>query len=240
MYKTKVLGFISLILLIIGASIIIYTYLTHKSAEEDMQALLYQSEGGQSLDSELPVGSITGDMQVKEIKTLKDCIVIKSCNIKAPLVEGTMSDDLRQGVGHFTGTASIGQEGNCCYAGHYSTIYNCVFNGIENLNLWSEIDMYDSKGAHYIYFVTDKYITESTDLSVLQKVKGEKRLTLVTCAENGTRRLIIEAVLMTREEKDAKQREQRADNLNNFRELIEDKGVITVSRYLKNKKGRNL
>ena len=63
---------------------------------------------------------------------------------------------------------------------------------------------------------------------------------MVTCAENGTRRLIIEAVLMTREEKDAKQREQRADNLNNFRELIEDKGAVAVSRYLKNKKGRNL
>ena len=238
----KLLGGFALIFILLGGILCVAAYSVHYEAEVDMHELLYENENS-IYTTPTPLSfisneSVDGDMQVAEVKSLKNCIVISSCGIKAPLVEGTLSDDLRVGVGHFVNTPKIGQNGNCCYAGHYSTIYNCVFNGIEKIKLWDCIEMYNSNGKRYVYYVTEKYITEPTDMTVLNGVTTECRLTLVTCAENGTKRLIVSGLCVPKGEKERLQKEMRLQNMENVVLLAKHSGTISISKYLEMKKGR--
>ena len=116
-------------------------------------------------------------------------ISIPELHIKAPVLEGTDNDVLKQAVGHFPETGTPGQ-GNCCIAGHSSAIYKEYFNAIKNVKQGMTIYLYDKEKHEYAYTVTEYRIVEPNEVWVLKDF-GDNRVTIVTCTDDGTQRRIV-------------------------------------------------
>lgn len=120
-------------------------------------------------------------------------IEIADLNIKAPILEGTDNGILSKAVGHFTGTGDFGK-GNYCIAGHSSTIYKEYFNSLKNIDLGMIITLYDKYNKSYIYTVTEIKIVEPDETWVLDDF-ADNRITIITCTDDGSQRLVITGVL---------------------------------------------
>ena len=129
-------------------------------------------------------------------------ISIPELHIKAPVLEGTDNDVLKQAVGHFPGTGTPGQ-GNCCIAGHSSAIYKEYFNEIKNVQMGMTIYLYDVQKNEYAYTVTEYHIVEPNEVWVLNDF-GDDRVTIVTCTDDGTQRQIVVGQL-NRDEKESEE-----------------------------------
>jgi sortase A len=119
---------------------------------------------------------------------------ISKLDIDVLVVEGVKDEDLKIGVGHFPGTAGIGEEGNCAIAGHRSYTFGKFFNRLNELKLGDKIEVSD--GIKTFTYVTYKiHIVEPSETYVLNQVKDHRILTLVTCEPiyTATHRLIVHA-----------------------------------------------
>jgi sortase A len=116
-------------------------------------------------------------------------ISIPELHIKAPVLEGTDNDVLKQAVGHFPDSGTPGH-GNCCIAGHSSAIYKEYFNNIKHVEMGMTIYLYDLQKHEYAYSVTEYHIVEPNEVWVLDDF-GDNRVTIVTCTDDGTQRQIV-------------------------------------------------
>lgn len=126
-------------------------------------------------------------------------IYCKKINIEFIVVEGAQRDNIRASIGHITGTAGMGGEGNCVLAGHRGGYYGEFFKNIHLLENGDKVVLTDIYDRKYIYEVYDQFIVDPTELWVCEKVKGENTLTLLSCEDNGTRRRIVRCRLLERE-----------------------------------------
>lgn len=94
------------------------------------------------------------------------------------VVEGTGTEDLRKGPGHYPDTPLPGQRGTVAIAGHRTT-YGAPFRTIDQLKRGDRIKVEMPYGT-FVYRVQKTKIVEPTDLSVLRKV-GYNRLILSAC-----------------------------------------------------------
>ena len=105
-------------------------------------------------------------------------IEIPSIGVSEYVVEGTDTDDLRKGPGHYPDTPLPGGPGTAAIAGHRTT-YGAPFRDIDKLRRGQVI--YLTTPTHrYVYRVTDNRIVDDQDLSVLEPV-GHKQLILSAC-----------------------------------------------------------
>jgi sortase A len=93
--------------------------------------------------------------------------------------EGVSLDVLRDGPGHFEGTARPGEEGNAAIAGHRTT-YGAPFNRLDELGEGDEITFTYLTGRQFTYTFRETLIVQPSDVSVLQDA-GDNRLTLTAC-----------------------------------------------------------
>jgi sortase A len=94
------------------------------------------------------------------------------------LVEGTGTDDLRKGPGHYEDTPMPGQQGTVGIAGHRTT-NGAPFRDIDDLEQGDEIRV-EMPYATFVYSVEETRIVDDNDLSVKEPV-GYKRLLLSAC-----------------------------------------------------------
>ena len=242
---------LGIIMCVTGALVVGTAIFLHFNAESELMGelssrVMYTSESSENSEEatqddessllESPEFSpIDADMDVAEITTFQNVLEVPSCGIQVPLIEGVDSAALRKGAGHFTETANIGEEGNACYAGHYSTIYNCIFNNLPNVKLYDEVIGYNAKGEKTIYYVISKYVTTPDNISVLTQYEDTKDLTLVTCSENGTRRLIIQCRALDKEALDQFRRESEREKRESLYSLADGIGTINVTKFMVNK-----
>lgn len=146
------------------------------------------------------LGDYEGILSNQEVEVSKGVsqINIPKLKIKAPIVEGTDSYSLSVSAGHFANTAKMGKKGNYCIAGHSSSIYNCIFNDIHNIKLLEPMYLTNSVGKTFTYYVTDKFIVEPTQMEVLKQDTSDKICTIITCTDNGARRLIIRGQILSK------------------------------------------
>ena len=130
---------------------------------------------------------------VNKEKLLRENIVLEipDLRIKAPVLEGVGQDVLKKGVGHFPDTGTPGS-GNFCIAGHSSTLYKEYFNRLHEIETGAEIDLYDKEKQCFRYSVSETFIVEPNEVWILDDF-GDDRLTLVTCTDDGSQRLIVVA-----------------------------------------------
>ncbi len=120
-------------------------------------------------------------------------IEINKINLKMIIVEGTDWDNIRVTIGHMSQTKGFGELGNCAIAGHRGGTYGTFFKHIDKLEEDDEVRITDLKGKVYKYKVYKQFVTEPTDMAVIDDIEGEKTLTLISCENNGEDRLIVYA-----------------------------------------------
>jgi sortase A len=109
--------------------------------------------------------------------------------------EGTSLDVLRDGPGHFEGTARPGEEGNAAIAGHRTT-YGAPFNRLDDVGAGDEIIVTYLTGRQFRYSYRETRIVDPSDVSVLQDT-GDNRLTLTACHPeySAAERIVVIAAL---------------------------------------------
>ena len=85
-----------------------------------------------------------------------------------PLYEGTTTDVLMRGVGHYVDTDLPGDVGNFAMAGHRTT-YGKPFNRIDQLAP-GDVVLVETKDTSYVYRVTGHEIVPPSQMSVLLPV----------------------------------------------------------------------
>lgn len=131
----------------------------------------------------------------KKYKLMQENVVIEiaELRIKAPVLEGTDNETLSKAAGHFPDTGAVGQ-GNYCIAAHSSVIYKEYFNNLKRVQKGMEIRLYDTDDVCCTYLVEDFFIVEPIEIWVLDDF-GDDRITLVTCTDDGSQRLIVVGML---------------------------------------------
>ena len=120
-------------------------------------------------------------------------IEIEALDLKYPIVEGADSKQLAYGIGHISGTAAIGSTGNCVLAGHRGSRYGTYFKYLNRLSEGDTVKVMDKAGNVYLYEVVSWEVVGPYDNSV--KAQGEEtELTLLTCENSGTMRLIYHCI----------------------------------------------
>ncbi len=120
-------------------------------------------------------------------------IEIEALDLKYPIVEGADSKQLAYGIGHISDTAAIGSTGNCVLAGHRGSRYGTYFKYLNKLSEGDTVKITDKDGNIHQYEVVSWEVVGPYDNSV--KAQGaEKELTLLTCENSGTMRLIYHCI----------------------------------------------
>jgi len=131
----------------------------------------------------IPATATTGPGNVgtesRETAGLKGSILgqieIGSIGLSVMILEGTDGRTLRRAVGHISGTALPGEQGNVAIAGHRDTF----FRPLRNIHVNDEITLTTLKGVYH-YRVESEKLVEPEDMSVLDNSTDDV-LTLVTC-----------------------------------------------------------
>ncbi len=88
---------------------------------------------------------------------------------------------------------SPNEEGNYCIAGHNYITKN-MFSKLGNLNIGDKLFLTDNFHGNVCYVIYDKYKVKPTQVSSLsQKTNGRKEITLITCSDYSSKRIIIKA-----------------------------------------------
>lgn len=129
-------------------------------------------------------GAVTGDMLY--------ILRIPSIDSENPVREGTERDVLSDSLGHESGTAFAGEEGNCVIAGHRNYNFGKYFNRLDEVEI-DDLIYLDSATETYTYVVTDIQVVDPTDVEILEPIEGKETLTLYTCTPIyiATQRLVI-------------------------------------------------
>lgn len=141
----------------------------------------------------LCVRKLARDLHRSRLMRENTVVEIPELHIKAPVLEGVEQSVLAEAAGHFPGTGSIGS-GNYCIAAHSSILYKEYFNNLKNARDGMEITLYRPKGNRAVYRITEMEIIDPHEVSVLDDT-GDDRVTLITCTDDGTQRLVVTGML---------------------------------------------
>ncbi|GAA0125221.1 sortase [Clostridium sp. CTA-19] len=130
--------------------------------------------------------------QIKDI-TVLGILEIPNIGLKVAVKEGTEEDTIDYAVGHFLNTAMAGENGNFALAGHRNYSTGEFFLKLDQLKKGDIIEFttYDS---NYTYEVSGSEIVKPNNMDVLKET-STPTITLVTCSDDGSERLIIKGNL---------------------------------------------
>lgn len=114
-------------------------------------------------------------------------IIIDKLNIDEYILDSTENAAMEVAPVRLYGP-SINTDGNLCIAGHN---YDEVFKKLNELEAGDKFTLMDRSETGQDYVIKEKKEVEPTDLSVLMPVEGKKQVTLITCVEGATTRLVL-------------------------------------------------
>lgn len=122
-------------------------------------------------------------------------IKISKINVNMPILMGATEKNLNRGAAVIEGTSDFGVVGNVGIAAHRGRSYGIFFNRLNEVEPGDIIEV-TTNNTVYKYTVYKVHIVEPTEVSVLNRNKTDKILTLVTCdpVKNPTHRLIVHAL----------------------------------------------
>lgn len=118
-------------------------------------------------------------------------IVIEKIGIEQPILDSVEEEALEKGVIKLYG-GDLNEEGNFCIAGHN---YENIFKKLDEMDRGDEIEIVDQQENSTKYKITEIASVEPTDLNLLRKEEGKTQITLITCENYSTKRLIVKAEL---------------------------------------------
>ncbi len=155
-----------------------------------------------------PTASAAPDRAVpKELESGKAFAIVRiprfGSDYARPVLEGTSRDILKDGIGHYVGTALPGKVGNFAVAGHRTT-YGRPFHTIDTLKIGDKV-VVETKKAYSVYEVSESDIVLPTDVEVIDPVPGkpgakpkEAVMTMTSCHPkySATQRYIVHSTLV--------------------------------------------
>lgn len=171
------------------------------SALPDPPPIAWESGDEAAAGSAAPSSSVPellpGDGEPKDAPPARyaelGVIKIPKLNLSQHVLEGTEGRQMHYGVGHVSGTAVIGGEGNCALAGHNTT----SFRYLDKLSEGDAVFLEAGKKT-FSYSIFETLTVPPTETEVLDRMPGESAtLTLITCTPylTGANRLIVRARL---------------------------------------------
>lgn len=175
---------IFILILLIGSG---FFYFNQLSKKEDFSRNLIANYNIYRLYS-LP----NDETEKENSNNLFGIIEIPKINLYYPVFSHLTEDLLKVSPCKFYGNTP-NENGNICIAGHnYDN--SLFFSKISTLSANDEISLFDNYGTKYTYSVYDIYEVEPSDLSPISNYEpNEKILTLVTCNNFNSNRIILKA-----------------------------------------------
>ena len=126
-------------------------------------------------------------------------------SIRGQIAVGTDDETLKNFIGKFEGCADPGQIGNFCLAAH-NNIYTELFRNLHKVQVGDKVRIV-TKTHEYVYTITSTEVVEPTRTDVLNG--GTKReITLITCTQAATKRIVVKGELTSERELDAQEQEE--------------------------------
>ena len=180
-----------------------------------VSGLLLIGDAGMTLAWQEPVSAFLADQEQAQLKKELDHppprviarnplpgdaigeIQMPTIDKSAYVVEGTDTDDLRKGPGHYADTPMPGERGTVAIAGHRTT-HGAPFRNVDKLERGDRIVLQLPYGS-FVYRVERTQIVEPTALWVTNRVKYD-RLVLSACHPlySAAQRLIVFARFVRR------------------------------------------
>lgn len=124
--------------------------------------------------------------------TIIGTLKIPKINIEYDILSSTSVALLKVSLNRYWGV-NPNQVGNMCIVGH-NYLDSRFFGNLHTLNYGDVIEITDSYGEILNYYVYDKFIADPYDTRCTsQLTNGEKEITLITCYNKGTQRLVVKA-----------------------------------------------
>lgn len=119
-------------------------------------------------------------------------INIPSIGVNYPILSTTTEELLKISPCKFWG-ADPNQVGNFCIVGH-NYRNRLFFSKVPNLEKGEIIEITDLSGVTLQYLIYDKFIIAPDDLACTsQETNGRREITVITCTNDGTQRVVIKA-----------------------------------------------
>ena len=140
---------------------------------------------------EVPSVQITTSSDGTEYYTIGS-INIPSIGVNYPILSETTTELLKIAPCKFWG-ADPNQVGNFCIVGH-NYRNRLFFSKVPNLENGDVIEITDLSNTTLQYVVYDKFIIEPDNTECTsQKTNGRKEITIITCTDDGSQRVVVKA-----------------------------------------------
>lgn len=119
-------------------------------------------------------------------------IKIPAIDLEYPIIDKTTKETMRISISKFSG-GEINEIGNIALAGH-NNYSGTMFGKNKNLKMKDKIYITDLKRRTIEYEIYNIFVTDPNDTSILEtEDKTKRELTLITCKNGRSERLIIKA-----------------------------------------------
>lgn len=118
-------------------------------------------------------------------------IAIPNVDLQLPILKGVSKQVLSVGAGTMKPDQQLGK-GNYALASHYIENKDILFGPLYHTKNGDKIYISDLQNI-YEYVITDIKVIEATDVYIIDDIQDKTVLTLITCAEKGTKRLSVRA-----------------------------------------------
>ncbi|MFJ7697947.1 class A sortase [Lysinibacillus fusiformis] len=118
-------------------------------------------------------------------------IAVPSVHMQLPILKGVGNAVLAIGAGTMKPNQQLGQ-GNYALAGHYFEEKDILFSPLYQAQIGDIFYVTDMSNV-YEYKLATKKIIAATDVYIVDDIPNQTTLTLITCAEKGSKRLALQA-----------------------------------------------
>lgn len=171
---------------------------TTKNIVNDVLIVTLNEDDSDNVDEE-PVDSVDSTEQTNDSftttvdgvqYTTDSILTIPSLDISYPVLSETSEELLKISLNKYWGNGP-NEVGNYCIVGH-NYANGKLFGKLSQIEIGDIAKLEDTKGRTLTYEVYDKYIVDPTDVSCTsQLTNGRREMTLITCKNYGTQRLIV-------------------------------------------------
>lgn len=190
----------SIFLFFLGLGISVYPYVAQyiNSLSDTRLVAAYNASimnGGGASNSNGGMSGAEGGVAVNPDDLLADVygtIFIPKLSLELPIYVGSTNENLSRGIAHLEGTSLPvgGESTHSVLAGHNGAITNEWFTHIDQLGKGDLF--YIRNGTSVLtYSVYDTKVIEPTDTSELYIEEGRDLVTLLTCIDGGSKRLLV-------------------------------------------------
>lgn len=186
-----IVGCFSIILIAAAISIGFSIYGEGENAHKEAQNLLdqYNNEISEDFNEE----------NIVEIETLSGYqvigkLLIEKIGVELPVISQTNDNALQVSACYYQGPEP-GEAGNLVITGHNYT-NGAHFGKLDKLKEGDLLVFETPKGDVYTYEIYEILIVKPDNTACLEEYHGEHALTLVTCTQQGNRRLLVKSKLI--------------------------------------------